>query len=123
VLLDSLPTVDKDLGNYRTFDSQALCITEKKIWFQKKIKPEKIKDRNTKQLRSSGIEVIDHLPFLDNPEFREPAEIAGRTLVRTPLFQLHLRATKDIIKKWLEESELITHLTENELEYLETEYS
>lgn len=93
------------------------------MWFQKKINPEKVKDRNTKQLRSSGIDVIEHLPYLDNPEFREPDEIARRTLVLTALFQLHLQAPKDIIRKWLEENELITYLTEDELEYLETEYS
>ncbi|QTE21841.1 DUF4272 domain-containing protein [Polaribacter cellanae] len=93
------------------------------MWFQKKIKPEKIKDRNTKQLRSNGIEVIEHLPYLDNPEFREPGEIARRTMVLTALFQLHLQAPRDIIKKWLEENRLIDYLNEEELEYLETEYS
>lgn len=93
------------------------------MWFQKKINPEKVKDRNTKQLRSSGIDVIGHLPYLDNPEFREPDEIARRTLVLSALFQLHLQAPKDIIRNWLEENELITYLTEDELEYLETEYS
>jgi len=93
------------------------------MWFQKKIKPEKIKDRNTKQLRSSGIEVVEHLPYLDNPEFREPEEIARRTMVLTALFQLHLQAPRDIIKKWLEENGLMDYLNEEELEYLETEYS
>jgi len=93
------------------------------MWFQKKIRPEKIKDRNTKQLRSSGIEVIEHLPYLNNPEFREPEEIARRTMVLTALFQLHLQAPRNIIKKWLEENRLIDYLNEEELEYLETEYS
>ncbi|MGQ3679080.1 DUF4272 domain-containing protein [Tenacibaculum discolor] len=93
------------------------------MWFQKKIKPEKIKDRNTKQLRSNGIEVIEHLPHLDIPEFREPQEIARRTMVLTALFQLHLQAPRDIIKKWLEENGLMDYLNEEEIEYLETEYS
>lgn len=93
------------------------------MWFQKKIKPEKIKDRNTKQLRSSGIDIIEHLPYLDNPEFREPEEIARRMMILTALFQLHLEAPKDIIKKWLEGNGLTTYLTEEELEYLETKYS
>ena len=93
------------------------------MWFQKEIKPEKVKDRNTKQLRSSGIEVIEHLPYLDNPGFREPKEIAHRTLVLTALFQLHLQAPREIIKKWLEENGLLTSLNVEELKYLETEYS
>jgi hypothetical protein len=103
--------------------AKPLCIIEKKMWFQKKIKPEIIKDKNTKKLRSSGIDVIEHLPYLDNPEFRNPEEIARRTLVLIALFQLHLQAPKEIIKKWLSENELITNLTENELEYLETDYT
>ncbi|BFP43508.1 DUF4272 domain-containing protein [Flavobacteriaceae bacterium GF1] len=92
------------------------------MWFQKKIKPEEIKDRNTKQLRSSGIEVIEHLPYLDNPVFREPKEIARRVMILTALFQLHLEAPKDIIKKWLKENGLMPYLNEEELGYLETEY-
>jgi len=91
--------------------------------FQKKIKPEIIKNRNTKKLRSSGIEVIEHLPYLDNPDFREPKEIARRTLILTALFQLHLQAPKEVIKKWLDENGLLTNLNVEELEYLETEYS
>ena len=91
--------------------------------FQKKIKPEIIKNRNTKKLRSSGIEVIEHLPYLDNPDFREPKEIARRTLVLTALFQLHLQAPREVIKKWLDENGLLTNLNVEELEYLETEYS
>lgn len=74
-------------------------------------------------MRSSGIEVIEHLPCLDNPEFREPKEIARRTLVLTALFQLHLQAPREIIKKWLEENGLLTSLNVEELKYLETEYS
>ena len=93
------------------------------MWFQKKIKPEKIKNRNTKQLRSLGIEVLEHLPYLDNPEFRESEKIARRMMILTALFQLNLKAPKEIIKKWLEENGLITYLNKEELEYLETEYS
>ena len=74
-------------------------------------------------MRSSGIEVIEHLPYLDNPDFREPKEIARRTLVLTALFQLHLQAPREVIKKWLDENGLLTNLNVEELEYLETEYS
>jgi len=91
--------------------------------FQKKIKPQIIKNRNTKKLRSSGIKVIEHLPYLDNPDFREPKEIARRTLVLTALFQLHLQAPRRVIKKWLDKNGLLTNLNVEELEYLETEYS
>lgn len=93
------------------------------MWFQKKIKPEKIKNRNTKYLRSSGIAVIEHLPYLDNPEFRQPEEIARRTMVLAALFQLYLQAPKDLIKKWLKENRLLDYLNEVESEYLETDYS
>ena len=93
------------------------------MWFQKKIKPEKIKDSNTRQLRSLGIEVIEHLPHLDNPKFREPKEVARRTMVLTALFQLHLEAPREIIEKWLQENELMNYLSKKELEYLEREYS
>ena len=93
------------------------------MWLKKKIKPEKIKNKNTKELLSSGIEVIEHLPYLDNPEFRESKEIARRTMVLTALFQLHLEAPREVIKKWLKENGLLMNLNAEELEYLETEYS
>jgi len=93
------------------------------MWFRNKIKPEKIKDRNTKQLRSNGIEVIEHLPYLDNPDFRQPKEIAHRTMVLSALFQLHLQAPREIIKKWLEENRLVNYLNKEESEYLETDYT
>lgn len=93
------------------------------MWFQKTIKPKKIKDKNTKLLQSNGIEVIDHLPYLDNPDFRKPEDIARRMMIMNALFQLHLQAPRKIIKKWLKENNLIDYLNEDEFVYLETEYS
>jgi hypothetical protein len=92
------------------------------MWFNKKIKPEKIKDTNTKMLRSNGIEVIEHLPFLDKPEFRDSEKIARRMMVLQALFQLHLDAPNEIIKKWLDENGLLDDLTEKELNFLDTQY-
>lgn len=93
------------------------------MWFNRKIKPEKIKTDNTKELRSIGIDVIDHLPFLEEPEFRDEEQVARRMMVLLALFQLYLEAPNEIIKNWLEENGLISELTEEELEYLETRYS
>lgn len=115
------------MGFYFSFTlkpcTNLLVYNRRKMWFNKKINPEKIKNRNTKELRILGIEVIDHLPCLDYPEFREPKEIAQRTMILTALFQLHLEAPRDIIKKWLEENGLMNYLTQEELGYLEAEYS
>jgi len=56
------------------------------MWFQ-----QKIIQKNTNILRSSGIEVIEHLPYLDNLEFRKPEKNTHRMMVLTVLFQLQER--------------------------------
>jgi hypothetical protein len=92
------------------------------MFFRKEIQPEKIKKKNTKELQRLGIEVIDHLPFLDQASFRDSKEIAKRIMILTALFQLHLEAPKDIIKSWIEKNGLIENLTEKEKEYLKVDY-
>ena len=93
-----------------------------KMWFKSKIRPEKIKIKNTKKLRSNGIDVPEHLPYLDDPEFREPQEIARRMMVLLALFQLHLEAPVDIVKNWIDTNGLTDSLTEEEKEFLKSNY-
>lgn len=92
------------------------------MWFKRKINPEKIKVKSTKFLYENGIEVIEHLPFLDNPKFKEPEQIAKRMMALVGLFQLHLGAPKEIIKAWITSNELTKTLTKEEFEFLEKDY-
>lgn len=91
--------------------------------FRRKMNPAKIKTVNTRKLHAMGIDVIEHLPMLEEPEFREPEKIARRMMVLLALFQLHLKAPNEIVKQWLEDNGLMGELTENELTYLGTKYS
>jgi hypothetical protein len=93
------------------------------MWFDRKINPKKIKNKNTRKLRSEGLDIIDHLPSLDKPEFRDSEEVARRMMTLLALFQLHLRAPNDIIKKWLNDNKLISDLRGQEFEYLESKYT
>lgn len=92
------------------------------MWFKRKIIPEKIKLKNTKKLRSQGIDVIAHLPFLDKPEFRDSEEVAKRMMVLLALFQLHLRAPVALINDWIEFNGLEKSITEAEKKYLQLDY-
>ncbi|WP_272149275.1 DUF4272 domain-containing protein [Tenacibaculum aiptasiae] len=93
------------------------------MWFNKKIRPKRIKKVNTRNLKKNGIEVIDHLPFLDKPNFKDPMEIAERMMILVAVFQLHLGAPNEIIKQWLSGNELMDKLTEEELFFLNTKYA
>jgi len=92
------------------------------MWFNQKIKPEDVKLKNTKLLRSNGIDVIEHLPYLDAPSFRDSEQIAKRMMVQLAIFQLHLEAPNQIIKKWIEDNELSDFLTADEMRYLQSDY-
>ena len=92
------------------------------MWFKRKIDPEEIKIKNTKTLRKNGIEVIEHLPHLETPEFREPKQVAKRMMALLGLFQLHLEAPKEIIKAWIETNKLTETLTTEESEFLNQDY-
>ena len=92
------------------------------MWFSKKIKPEQIKAKNTKALQSMGIDVIDHLPYLDDPDFRDSKEVAKRMMILLALFQLHLGAPTEIIKNWIEKNGLQNYLTEEEKKFLKSNF-
>ena len=92
------------------------------MWFKKKIKPESIKIKNTKELKSNGIEVIDHLPYLEYPNFRDSKDIAERMMILLALFQLHLGAPTEIIKRWIEVNGLQDNLTDEEKQFLNINY-
>lgn len=92
------------------------------MWFNQKINPVKVKEKNTKILRSNGIEVIEHLPCLENPKFRRPKEVAKRMMILLGLFQLHLEAPKEVIRNWIEENKLTGNLTPEESEFLKKDY-
>ena len=67
------------------------------------INPEKIKKQNTSYLKSIGIEVIDHLPYIDLNEFQNDKDIACRCLVLAALLQLNFNAPNEYIENWLKE--------------------
>ena len=92
------------------------------MWFNRKINPEKIKIKNTKVLRKNGINVIEHLAYLENPKFRESKKVAKRMMTLLGLFQLHLKAPNGMIKKWIDENELTNILTTEESEFLKKDY-
>lgn len=92
------------------------------MWFKKKIDPSKIKRKITKELQSQGIKVIDHLPHLENPNFKNSKEVAKRMMVLLALFQLHLEAPKEIIANWIASNDLTDCLTDNEIRFLKTDY-
>lgn len=86
------------------------------------LNPQDIKFRNTIELRSNGIKVIEHLPHLEMPTFRNSTAIAKRMLVLEALFQLNLEAPKHIIAAWIKSNELEDSLLRNEKIFLETDY-
>lgn len=90
--------------------------------FRRKLNPIKIKNRNTKLLKKQGIIVVNHLPYLDLPKFRNPQVIARRTLILSALFQLYLEAPNDVVQSWLEENNLIQFLTKKEKYILKTNF-
>jgi len=92
------------------------------MWFTPKIRPEKIKAKNTKELKAKGIEVIDHLPFLQHPEFREPKDIAKRMMILIALFQLYLGAPVEVIEKWINKNRLQEKMTEEEKQFLKADF-
>lgn len=92
------------------------------MWFKEKINPEKIKSKNTKALRRTGIEVIEHLPILENPQFRKDEIIAQRMMILMAIFQLHLGAPNEVINNWIIENQLTDYLTRQEQNYLKSNY-
>ena len=83
---------------------------------------EKNKSSNTALLRSEGIEVVDHLPHLDQPKFRSSTAVAERCLVLAALVQLHFGAPRDHLTKWLKENQLDDSVTAHESQLLGTDF-
>ncbi|REK61603.1 MAG: DUF4272 domain-containing protein [Bacteroidetes bacterium] len=84
------------------------------------IDPEKIKTENTSYLKGIGIEVIDHLPYIEVNEFQEDENVAKRCLVLAALLQLYFGAPNDFIESWLKENNLTEYLTSEEQKVLNT---
>ncbi|TDR23259.1 DUF4272 domain-containing protein [Marinicella litoralis] len=91
--------------------------------FTSKISPEKVKAKNTKVLKKQGIEVIEHLPYLDLMDFRSPEEVAKRCVILSALLQLHFEAPNAFIREYLEENSLIDELSKEENKRLDLEYN
>lgn len=82
----------------------------------------KIKSENTESLRRAGIEVIDHLPVLDDAEVRAETLVARRWIAMAALLQLHFKAPEAFIKEYLDENGLLEALSSEENEILNTGY-
>jgi hypothetical protein len=91
--------------------------------FGLEINPKKIKEQNTSYLKSIGIEVINHLPYIDLNEFQSDKDIARRCLVMAALLQLNFGAPNEFIENWLNENNLMEYLTPNEQHILGTKFS
>ena len=87
-----------------------------------KINPEKIKKKNTKQLKKCGIDVVDHLPWIEITEQRSDEDIARRCIVLASLLQLHFGAPKELIAKYLKDNDLLDSVTAEENRLLQTEH-
>ena len=90
--------------------------------FNKSFNPEKIKEENTKLLLKQGIEVVDHLPYIEKNKHRNDDEIAKRTIAMAVLYQLEFGAPKDFISQYLKENGLIDQLTAEETKLLEEDF-
>ncbi|MCP1339252.1 DUF4272 domain-containing protein [Idiomarina sp. M1R2S28] len=82
----------------------------------------KIKSENTAALRRAGIEVIDHLPALDDSENRTEDVVAKRWIAMGALLQLHFKAPETFIKEYLDENDLLEALSPKEKEILDSGY-
>jgi hypothetical protein len=91
--------------------------------FGNEINPEKIKNKNTKLLKKWGIDVIEHLPWVEVNKLRSAKEIAERCIVLSALFQLHLGAPKEFIKNYLIKNDIINSLSPKEHKLLEANYA
>ena len=90
--------------------------------FGNSINPQKIKKQNTKQLKKLGIEVIDHLPWIEPQTFRSAHEIANRCVLLAALLQLHFGAPKDFIAKYISDNDLSESMSSEEKRILQVGY-
>ena len=97
-----------------------LCVND---MFSNKLDPEKIKAKNTKQLKKLGIDVIDHLPWIEIKKQRADPDIAKRWITMSALLQLHFNAPREFICNYLKKNELLSEVSDAEQIYIETDYS
>ncbi len=90
--------------------------------FGNKINPEKIKKKNTKLLKKLGINVVEHLPWVEVREHRSATEVAERCVILSALLQLRFGAPKDYIENYLKENDLIKGLSPEECKLLKIDY-
>jgi hypothetical protein len=92
------------------------------IMFGLAINPKKIKKNNTKYLKSIGVDVIDHLPWLDITTPRRESDVAKRCLILAAILQMHFGAPKDFVKDYLNENNLLDAISPKEREIIEKGY-
>ncbi|MEZ5471643.1 MAG: DUF4272 domain-containing protein [Marinicella sp.] len=90
--------------------------------FGNSINPQKIKKQNTKLLKKLGIDVIDHLPWIEPQPLRSAHEIASRCVLLAALLQLNFEAPNDFIAGYIKENGLWEYMTHEEEQILETNY-
>lgn len=86
------------------------------------ISPRRIKIENTKALRKAGIEVIDHLPAIDECQTRSPTAVASRWLAMAALLQLHFEAPEEFVEKYLLDNGLSEAWSSEERQLLDKGY-
>lgn len=84
--------------------------------------PELAKLKSMGRLENEGLEVIDHLPLLDCPNFRSDEDVARRCLVLAGLLQLHFGAPREHLHQWFEENALLFSLTRAERALLDRDF-
>ncbi len=90
--------------------------------FSAPINPQRVKKQNTRQLRKLGIDVVDHLPWIEPKSFRTPTDIAKRCVLLGALLQLHFGAPEEFISQYLEENDLLSCLSPQEEQILNNGY-
>ncbi|MBK1855241.1 DUF4272 domain-containing protein [Verrucomicrobiaceae bacterium 5K15] len=86
------------------------------------LNPHKIKGENTRLLNEMEIPVMESLPHLDKPRFREPKDVATRSVILAALLQLHFGAPNEYIENYLQSNSLLGGLTDCERERLSRSY-
>jgi len=80
--------------------------------------PRDVKARSESMIRHAGGTVCAHPPILDLTAMRSTDEAAGRTVVMHALYMICLRAPVVVIRDWIFNHELDSHLTQHEGELL-----
>ncbi|WP_133153184.1 DUF4272 domain-containing protein, partial [Vibrio splendidus] len=73
-------------------------------------------------LKKSGIDVVEHLPWIEITEQRSDVDIARRCIVLASLLQLHFGAPKELIAKYLKDNDLLDSVTSEENRLLQVDH-